>query len=135
MDCVTVHVMECPCFFGSAFEKSRSRFKKIISMWTEREREVVGREEFQNRTDFAVNYQPFTNKLVFPTTQAGFTDYNYLSTDCFHLSQRGYAIATNAVWNNMMEPVSGKTEWWQSEFQQFKCPTQEMPYLRTRGNS
>jgi len=135
MECVPVHIIECPCMFASQFQSKKLRFKKIISDWSARERAIIDREEFHNKTDFTVNYQPFTNNLVFPRTKDGITDYTYLSTDCFHLSQKGYAIAANALWNNMLQPYDNKTDFWFKEFQQFKCPTEEMPFLRTKENS
>ncbi|XP_063697969.1 phospholipase B1, membrane-associated-like [Culicoides brevitarsis] len=136
MECVAVHYVECPCFFSSRFGKNRKRYVKIIKDWHAMERNVTDRDEFHNLADFTVNYNPFTSKLVFPLNEEGRTDFRYLSMDCFHLSQRGYAIATNGYWNNMMEPYGNKsTTWSRKEFVDFKCPTKEMPYLRTKGNS
>lgn len=134
-DCQAIHHFECPCFFGSRFVKNRKRYIKIVQKWNAIEEDVVKREEFHNRPDFTVNLQKFTNRLVFPVHNNGNTDFSYMSMDCFHLSQRGYALASNALWNNMLEPYSNKSQTWKKEFYEFKCPTEEMPYITTRENS
>lgn len=99
------------------------------------EDKVANMAEFHNKSDFTVNIQPFTRNLVFPSKLNGDTDFTYMSTDCFHMSQRGYALAANAVWNNMLEPYGNKTLDWGREFKLFRCPTTRMPYLSTRENS
>lgn len=92
-------------------------------------------EEFNNRDDFVINIQPFLQTVKFPTIPDGNTDFSYLSYDCFHFSQKGYALTTTALWNNMMEPYGNKTEGLpKAIFEPFKCPTEENPYIRTKGN-
>lgn len=98
--------------------------------------------------------------LTFPereTPHGNITDFTYLSEDCFHFSQKGYArgtvfiqkaeaanrmyiifcfsLAANALWNNMLEPVNAKTPDWTDTFTKFLCPTEEHPYFYTRENS
>ncbi|KAG8226283.1 hypothetical protein J437_LFUL002722 [Ladona fulva] len=41
----------------------------------------------------------------------------------------------NALWNNMLEPVGEKSNYWGPEFKTVKCPTKEMPYIYTMKNS
>lgn len=41
--------------------------------------------------DFTVNNQPFLKNVSFPTLANGNHDFTYMSMDCFHLSQKGYA--------------------------------------------
>lgn len=77
---------------------------------------------------------PFTNKLKFPDRDNGMTDFSMLSMDCFHFSQKGYALASHALWNNMLEPNGNKSENWIESFENFKCPTEERPFLTTRFN-
>uniref|UniRef100_A0A182QTZ4 Phospholipase B1, membrane-associated n=1 Tax=Anopheles farauti TaxID=69004 RepID=A0A182QTZ4_9DIPT len=134
-ECVSMHVIECPCLLASQFRKQRSRYVKLIEDWNMLQMDIAAREEFHRKPDFAVVYQPFTMNLTFPETPTGDTDFTYMSLDCFHLSQKGYALASNALWNNMLEPVGGKSMNWEREFTLFKCPTAEMPFLRTPGNS
>ncbi|XP_058066871.1 phospholipase B1, membrane-associated-like isoform X1 [Anopheles bellator] len=134
-ECVSMHVIECPCLIASRFRKQRRRFSKLIEDWNMLQMEIVAREEFHGKPDFTVVYQPFTMNLTFPETPSGDTDFTYMSLDCFHLSQKGYALASNALWNNMLEPVGGKAMSWEREFTRFKCPSAEMPFLRTPENS
>lgn len=51
----------------------------------------VENEELKDKEDFAVVLQPFTENLIFPRNRYNTTDMSYLSTDCFHFSQKGYA--------------------------------------------
>lgn len=48
-------------------------------------------DELKNKDDFTVVLQPFAEHLKFPTNRFNSTDVSYLSTDCFHFSQKGYA--------------------------------------------
>lgn len=94
--------------------------------------------------------------VTFPKVYSGANDFTYMSLDCFHLSQKGYArgkiyyfvtllynliyfeiifVATNALWNNMLEPEGQKIQNWAKEFTEIKCPTYERPYIATRENS
>lgn len=52
-------------------------------------------ERFRSKEDFAIVLQNFTKELTFPLQRdsAGkfVCDLTYLSQDCFHFSQKGYA--------------------------------------------
>ncbi|KAL9699948.1 hypothetical protein quinque_003389 [Culex quinquefasciatus] len=133
--CEVLHLLECPCFLGARFAGQRQRFVQIIERWNALQANIANREEFHTKSDFGVVWQPCLANISFPTTQNGDSDFSYMSYDCFHLSQKGYARAANGLWNNMMEPVGQKAHDWVDEFSVFKCPTPEMPFIRTRGNS
>lgn len=134
-ECVTLHVLECPCFMATRFASQRQRYIKIIERWNRLQEDIANRTEFHSKPDFSVVVQPFISDLSFPKKPNGDTDFSYMSYDCFHLSQKGYARSANALWNNMFEPVGRKAHDWEQEFSRFICPTPEMPYIRTRGNS
>lgn len=85
--------------------------------------------------DFAVNVQTFSENVEFPTLPNGDADFTYLSADCFHFSQKGNALAANALWNNMLQPFGNKSYEWAKEFENVQCPTVERPYLATLENS
>lgn len=133
-DCITTHVIECPCFYASRFKSNRKRYFKIMKKWQNLEKEIINREEFQNKIDFTAVYQTFTEKVRLLRLPNGLTDFTYMSYDCFHFSQKGYAIATNSLWNNLLEPISNKSVNWKKEFEHVKCPTANNPYLRTNKN-
>ncbi|XP_065082777.1 phospholipase B1, membrane-associated [Ochlerotatus camptorhynchus] len=134
-ECVTMHVIECPCFMATRFARERKRYIKLIEKWNLLQMDIANRKEFNSKPDFGVVFQPFIMNISFPEGPNGGTDFSYMSMDCFHLSQKGYARASNALWNNMFEPVGGKSGSWEQEFSYFKCPTPEMPFIRTLGNS
>lgn len=135
LECTSAHYFECPCFFSKYHSQFRQKYLDIIRKWQLVQKEVVNSAEFQNSTTFTAVIQPFTERLKFPRKADGNTDFTYMSKDCFHFSQKGYAMATNALWNNILQPVDQKTTNWKREFSDFKCPTEERPFLSTTANS
>ncbi|XP_052860974.1 phospholipase B1, membrane-associated-like [Anopheles cruzii] len=133
--CVTTHLAECSCIFGSTFKDLQPRLNRIMNEWNRVEERVASLLEFQNVTDFTVNYQSFPERIRLPSLPNGDTDASFASVDCFHFSQRGHAIAANSYWNNMLEPLGNKSELVQREFERFSCPTLDRPYLATLRNS
>ncbi|XP_048506215.1 phospholipase B1, membrane-associated-like [Athalia rosae] len=130
---MTVDV-ECSCLFGLRWRYRREEFYKIMREWQKIDEEFGTLAEFQ-REDFTIVTQPFITNASFPLTPSGLTDFTYLSADCFHLSQKGYARAANALWNNLLEPVGRKSRSWDDTFKRFLCPTEKRPYISTLGNS
>ncbi|XP_037036130.1 phospholipase B1, membrane-associated-like [Bradysia coprophila] len=133
-ECEMLHHLECPCLFGFRHQSKREQYFKIIERWQKIVSKVADMDEF-NRDDFTVNNQPFLKNVTIPMLANGNHDFTYLSLDCFHLSQRGYAIAVNALWNNMMQPEGQKWTNWKKEFTEFICPTFDRPYIATKKNS
>ncbi|XP_035785385.1 phospholipase B1, membrane-associated-like isoform X2 [Anopheles albimanus] len=135
-ECVSIHRIACFCIFGTSFRAFQPRLNRIIHEWSQVQRRVAERPEFQNVTDFTVNYQPFPEQwILLPTLADGSTDAGLGSVDCFHFSQRGHALFANTYWNNMIEVVGNKSGVLQREFQRFNCPTPTRPYLATQVNS
>lgn len=134
-ECVSSNHFECPCVFGYKYSHLRKRYFSIMAEWQEVTAEVPELDEFNKNDDFAVINQPFLRNVRFPQVPNGNGDYSYMSIDCFHLSQKGYAIASNALWNNMFEPYGNKSTNWQKEFSEFKCPTAQHPFIFTKKNS
>ncbi|KAK6633727.1 hypothetical protein RUM44_004334 [Polyplax serrata] len=133
--CDTLHLVTCPCLFGKL---RKSHFEENIRMQTEWQKvqtEVTSDVRYRQKEDFAVVLQTFTKHLTFPEVRQGVNDKSFLSADCFHLSQKGYARVTNALWNNMLEPVGSKSEDWKETFERFLCPTEKHPFIYTYGNS
>lgn len=97
--------------------------------------EVVNLPEFHDRGDFEVNLHPLLEKTDIPRDSQGRTDFTYMSTDCFHLSQKGHARAANSYYNSMMTPEKQRARSWSKEFETFRCPTQQHPFLFTTKNS
>lgn len=59
--------------------------------WQQLEMEIATYPEFQ-RDDFTVVFQPVTVNVSLPKASDGFADMTYLSTDCFHINQKGNAL-------------------------------------------
>lgn len=88
--CTTTHKVECPCLFGPMTLGRDDLFNDLMYRWQAIDLEVGNYEEF-DLDDFTVVVQPFLLNYTFPITSEGYTDYSYLSTDCFHFSQKGHA--------------------------------------------
>ena len=76
----------------------------------------------------------FMDKSDVPKDENGQTKYEYLSTDCFHPSQLGHARAANSYWNSMLASEDKRETEWKQEFKEFRCPTEENPFLKTSKN-
>lgn len=59
-------------------------------MYANGARRVLKRFEEFSLQDFEVNVMTFTDDVTL-TKSDGSTDYTFLSTDCFHLSQKGHS--------------------------------------------
>ena len=113
----------CSCVAKSVTVDYHKQYKEKIN---ELEKHYQG----LNRSDFTVVVQPFFGITTIPEIDP----FSYFAPDCFHLSQKGLLNAAVSLWNNMLEPVGGKTE----EFlvnQPIKCPTVANPYFYTHKNS
>ena len=113
----------CSCVAKSVTVDYHKQYKEKIN---ELEKHYQG----LNRSDFTVVVQPFFGITTIPEIDP----FSYFAPDCFHLSQKGLLNAAVSLWNNMLEPVGGKTE----EFlvnQPIKCPTVAKPYFYTYKNS
>lgn len=53
--------------------------------------EIAALPEFQ-RDDFAVVVQPILLEAFIPLASDGYSDMTYLSSDCFHVSQKTNAL-------------------------------------------
>lgn len=128
--CFLTTQIECGCLFGFNFQKMKPIYYDIMKRWQQIDLELAASPEFQ-RDDFAVVAQTILLDVTIPLTPNG-----YMSTDCFHISQKGNAIYAYSLWNNLLEPVGTKmTMIMQSSTETFKCPTSERPYLATMQNS
>ncbi|XP_005186360.1 phospholipase B1, membrane-associated [Musca domestica] len=134
--CEATHIFACHCV---ARRKNNPRqlqqVAKAVRRIQEIDEEVANLPEFQT-DDFAVVYQPLMKHWFAPKHANGKTNYGYFGPDCFHFSQLGQAAVANMLWNNMLQPVGEKDDTFHPKaFEVFECPTEERPYLATRGNS
>uniref|UniRef100_A0A336KR02 Phospholipase B1, membrane-associated n=1 Tax=Culicoides sonorensis TaxID=179676 RepID=A0A336KR02_CULSO len=132
--CNIMHKLECPCLFANAYQKEEFFFEDVVREWHKTQQRVVDRPEF-NGIDFTVVLQKFSVNLDIPRNEIGLSDFTFLSTDCFHLSQKGNAAAATSLWNNLFESYYNKSDTWQRIYQQIQCPNERNPFIRTRENS
>ncbi|XP_039301947.1 phospholipase B1, membrane-associated [Solenopsis invicta] len=134
LTCFVTTDFECSCLFGSSFRRFRDIYYNIMSQWQKLDMEIASYPEFQ-RDDFTVVAQPTLINATIPLAPDGYADMTYLSSDCFHVSQKTNALYANGLWNNLLEPVGAKTMTWEIPFHKFYCPTPKRPYLTTMLNS
>ncbi|KAF4526900.1 hypothetical protein B566_EDAN014522 [Ephemera danica] len=161
--CRGVNYLECPCLLSPSRALPAVLAEETVRRVQQAEVDLVASGRYDVTEDFTVVVQPFSSNVSFPIRpEDGSTDLSYLSTDCFHFSQKGYAwasmlhakwlrevfswyanddikmnvTAANALWNNMLEPVGNKTERvFQDAFTRFLCPSPERPFIFTSRNS
>ncbi|XP_011882065.1 PREDICTED: phospholipase B1, membrane-associated-like isoform X2 [Vollenhovia emeryi] len=129
--CFLTTDFECSCLFGLVYRRSRAMYYDIIRQWQLLEMEIAAYPEFQ-RDDFAVVAQPLLMNLSLPIASDGYTDMSYLSSDCFHITQKTNALYAISLWNNLLQPVGAKAKKWADHL---RCPTPERPYFTTMLNS
>lgn len=103
-------------------------------MWKEMVVRVVDRMEFHKRDDFEINSIMFTKNLEMPLTKDNLTDFSLISYDCFHLSQKGHSFFAMNLWNQMLTQEDRRISYTIFDYNNFKCPTENHPYIRTRKN-
>ncbi|XP_076248166.1 phospholipase B1, membrane-associated [Calliopsis andreniformis] len=134
LQCYMTTIVECFCLFALQFQERLLEYYEIIRRWQEIEEEVANYPEF-HKDDFTVVIAPVLKRTKIPLASDGLSDLSYLSSDCFHVSQKSNARYANGIWNNLLEPFGNKTENWPAPFSKFLCPTPERPFLVTRENS
>lgn len=132
--CQIGRMLKCGCLESRLFSKYRGLFVIVERYYREIFHRIARRPEFHVKPDFTVVFQPFgVNATVFVDNRL--PDLGIMATDCVHLSQKGHAVMANALWNNMMQPDGKKTIGLKPLFEEFECPTEESPYIKTYFNS
>lgn len=123
----------CSCLEGMRYSHARDLYLALVQNYKRILQRVTHRSEFQ-RDDFTVVFQPFgVNASVFIDEKT--PEISIMAHDCINLSQKGHAVAANALWNNMMEANPTKSMGLKPLFNEFVCPTEDNPYLKTYFNS
>ncbi|RLU23830.1 hypothetical protein DMN91_004038 [Ooceraea biroi] len=134
--CYFTQTAECGCMLSLAYKRFRPMYDNIIRRWQEIDMEIAAYPEFQ-RDDFVVVGQPIWMDVTVPLASNGYADETYLSTDCFHISQKANAWYALGLWENLFQPVGAKMTKLSDDppSEKFYCPTEERPYLATMLNS
>ncbi|XP_055535523.1 phospholipase B1, membrane-associated-like isoform X1 [Wyeomyia smithii] len=132
--CKLTRPIECSCLFGPRYSDRRNLFRQLERKFVAIMERVSHMTEFHS-DGFTVVYQPFFKEASVFYRHDGRPDLSIMSIDCVHLSQKGHAVSANGLWNNMMEPTRAKSLGLRDLFEQFKCPSEQNPYIRTYYNS
>ncbi|XP_078485369.1 phospholipase B1, membrane-associated-like [Ciona intestinalis] len=130
--CRAVQAAECN-YVSTANDTEIEVIKAFNDEYQRLTEELIATGKYDTKDDFTVVIQPFIKDTVLPYTENGEVDSTYFAVDCFHLSNKGQALAGMNLWNNMLEPVGSKTTVW--GIKDLKCPTKDNPYIFTNKNS
>lgn len=131
--CRMGRTVRCSCLESVHFSQARDLYFVLEQNYKRILQRIAHRAEFQ-RNDFTVVFQPFgLNASVFIDKRK--PDISIMAYDCINLSQKGHAVAANALWNNMMQIEAEKTIGLKPLLSEFVCPTENNPYLKTYFNS
>lgn len=138
--CLFLKLFMCPCLFAEQHKHNLNLYYELMDKWQETEIDIAASQKYRDKDDFVVNLLPFSRNASVPTiidpkTGDTISDMSFLSRDCFHFSQKGYATVANSIWNNMMEPYGSKSSNSLKLFDRFLCPTENAPYIFTWQNS
>ncbi|XP_067841234.1 phospholipase B1, membrane-associated [Heptranchias perlo] len=112
------------------------QLQSLNRIYQERTHSLVGSGRYDTREDFTVVIQPFLEDIEIPRDKDGLPDKSYFAPDCFHFGLKSHSQAARSLWNNLLEPMGGKTS--NQKFDvpiNISCPSKEQPYLRTYRNS
>lgn len=124
---------ECTCLQGNLFSEHNKLYRLLEQEYRTIFYHIARRPEF-HRKDFTVVFQPFgVNATVFVHDRR--PDISIMAVDCLHLSQKGQAVMANALWNNMMQADAEKTIKFRPLYEEFECPSEQNPYIKTYFNS
>lgn len=131
--CDALHLFLCACAAYPADSEAEAELQMETVRYRELMNQMVLSGRYDTRDDFTVVVQPFFRNTM-PPDLNGKPDLSYFAPDCFHLSLKGHRAATEALWNNMIEPVGKKRTMW-TPGELVECPTAEAPYFYTYKNS
>lgn len=131
--CHMGRLMQCACLEGNLYSQHRRLYIRLEQEYRQIFQRIARHPEF-HRNDFTVVSQPFgVNATVFVDNHK--PDINLMAVDCLHLSQRGQAMMANALWNNMMQSDGHKSIGLKPLYEEFECPSEQNPYIKTYFNS
>jgi len=133
--CAVTHEVYCSCV--TTAYKNHDQTDAVIRKYQQAMYAVP--ERYQDRSDFTVVLQPFSENIIIPTvpTHDNGTkpDLAFLAPDCFHFSKIGHTSAAATLWNGMLTPIQKKQNIMDPNVVELQCPDPDCPYLRTAVNS
>ncbi|XP_065535529.1 phospholipase B1, membrane-associated isoform X2 [Lathamus discolor] len=136
--CALITKNICPCVLNPEENSSElQEIKRVNRDFQAEALQLVNSGRYEEREDFAVVMQPFFRNTLLPLDGDSKPDMSFFAADCLHFSGRGYAEMAIALWNNMLEPATGKQTYnnFTYDRSKLKCPSPEKPFLSTLRNS
>jgi phospholipase B1 len=124
--CDIVHGLVCKCATDEETSKMSTIYQEALN-------DLISSGRYDTKDDFTVVLQPFFEGVQLPYKD-GKPDKTYFAPDCFHFSTKGHMEAAKALWQNMFEPVGGKTSGWDLGGPLY-CPSESNKYFYTKVNS
>ncbi|KAE9417686.1 hypothetical protein Angca_004285 [Angiostrongylus cantonensis] len=128
--CVDVHRSSCPCLFQQSSDEIAT-FKRSF----EEQLGIFSSKEYQTNT-FAVGISHALNITKVPKLGKS-ANLAYVALDCFHFSEIAHDLAAKVLWSDLFKaiPRGGSVDLNDFPPQQWACPPEECPYLKTALNS
>ncbi|KAF7661483.1 hypothetical protein LDENG_00260730 [Lucifuga dentata] len=125
----------CPCLVLPA--EGSPELQEVVKLnleFQKRLEELLSNDRFF-KNDFAVVLQPFLKNASPARLSNGMIDFSFFTHDCFHFSVKGHEELAKGLWNNMFQPVGGKTMVDNFTYPiTLMCPPSDHPYIFTRLN-
>ncbi|GMR35674.1 hypothetical protein PMAYCL1PPCAC_05869, partial [Pristionchus mayeri] len=132
--CLAKHVIECEC--EAKPEVTDQMLADEAKKYQDGQQELQDSGEFDTSDDFTLIVQPFFEGVDdLCRNPDGSVNMDFFAPDCFHFSAYGHAVVGKNLWNNMVQPVGGKTVANLTDSSPLLCPESACPFIRTTKNS
>ncbi|GMS82661.1 hypothetical protein PENTCL1PPCAC_4836, partial [Pristionchus entomophagus] len=133
--CQKIHGSECGCEANP--DVTDEMLRNESNLYMQREQELQDSGEFDTADDFTLIIQPFFEGITdICRNPDGTPNMDFFAPDCFHFGAYGHAIVGKNLWNNMMQPVGGKSVGnFTDTGNPLLCPEPSCPFIRTTKNS
>ncbi|GMS85442.1 hypothetical protein PENTCL1PPCAC_7617, partial [Pristionchus entomophagus] len=137
--CKDIHTFECKCEQNATV--TDAMLSGICNDYMVKTQEMQDSGEFDTSDDFTMIIEPYLSTTPdISRNPDGTPNMDFFAPDCFHFRAYGHAIVAKNLWNNMVQPVGGKTPANLTDNgEPLLCPepsnVQACPFIRTTKNS
>ncbi|KAF8362416.1 hypothetical protein PRIPAC_89339 [Pristionchus pacificus] len=133
--CKEIHTFECKCEGNATV--TDADLSGICHGYMTTMQELQDSGEFDTTDDFTLIIEPYLELTTdIGRNPDGTPNMDFFAPDCFHFAAYGHAIVAKNLWNNMLQPVGGKTAANLTDNgEPLICPDKDCPFIRTTKNS
>ncbi|GMS79098.1 hypothetical protein PENTCL1PPCAC_1273, partial [Pristionchus entomophagus] len=133
--CEEIHTFECKCEQNQTI--SDAALSNICHEYMDTMQDLQDSGEFDTTDDFTLVIEPYLETITdLSKNPDGSYNMDFFAPDCFHFAAYGHAIVGKNLWNNMLQPIGGKTAANLTDNgEPLLCPDPSCPFIRTTKNS